>query len=811
MVSWFHLFKFQWASFEDVIRSKDDDSNYTAFLAGFERQASFENLKNEEGRVEASKTWLKDGSGGPGVVLIIRGKKGGEGRGLIDVVHHLEFWSDEDNQPCVLGLSNFDSSARAVAIDLEELFDELVPQKKMALASLKDRFVPSIEGLISGRHKIRERFVPQMFEDIPQINSLSGRPRGVYLPFPLWSLLWTKMEDSEDEFDVEGPNQPSFMLSKLVEGLELLLENDKSTFSLWEPHAQRLVDFLWVAANELSPGVSVHQVDGAWEAIHFHRKCFRTLIDFHRRLGEAFGDAEEESHTSSVDPVQGGVAEARDRGDSADGKKSKKKGRLGVKDDEAEAEETATEDSLPPPPLGVARPPGDPLTQQGLPQEVSDWTSALLAGFLSSAKALESAGISLKEFATVNKESVEKKECQTKATSKWLPSAVFLLRILSAEEGWATEGLPNLSEFAHQLVDMKISQATQLVRAKAKEESWCGCILKSGLGDFLKRGFVAEDVNVAPSGFSVLFFHPSCFTETDSDEFNAQHLKETFGDGKISDDLIRALNKMQIYVPASTYEAADQLRAAISFLECVCGPKTIATGGYKRGLAIMEARRPRFEAETSTDKFFLLNYLYMMDRVFQSFCESILPYINQQDPIIFFAETKRADYMELLVDDPMDKWFVQGMKLSFQSPLILAGRGSLEGVVELNGPGKRKSSGEGEGRAISTKGAKKRSTSEEDELAKEDYVHDWKLPPGKRMSHFFAPHMKANIAGVPSVPHHHTGRPTAVCLRYQLENGPKCKRGKGCLLAHIRPSDMSPEAYDALSSHLKRVYTSVSA
>ena len=67
MVSWFHLFKFQWASFEDVIRSKDDDSNYTAFLAGFERQASFETLKNEEGRVEASKTWLKDGSGGPGV------------------------------------------------------------------------------------------------------------------------------------------------------------------------------------------------------------------------------------------------------------------------------------------------------------------------------------------------------------------------------------------------------------------------------------------------------------------------------------------------------------------------------------------------------------------------------------------------------------------------------------------------------------------------------------------------------------------------------------------------------------------------
>jgi hypothetical protein len=336
--------------------------------------------------------------------------------------------------------------------------------------------------------------------------------------------------------------------------------------------------------------------------------------------------------------------------------------------------------------------------------------------------------------------------------------------------------------------------------------------MKSGLGDFLKRGFVAEDINVASSGFSVLFFHPSCFTETDSDDFSMQYIKETFGDGKKSDDLVRILNRMQIYVPPSTYEAADQLRAAISFLECVCGPNTIATGGYKRGLSIMEARRPRFEAEMRSDKFFLLIYLYMMDRVFQAFCESLQLYINEQDPITFFAETRRADDMEALVDDSMDKWFVQGMRLSYQPPLILIGRSSLEGVVDINRSGNGKTSGEGEGRSSSTKLTKKRPSSVLPRVCPRASM--WKngdYHQERRCQVYFAPHMKSNFAGLPNVPHHQTGRPTPICLRYQIENGTKCRAGKGCPLAHIRPSDMSREAYDTMSNHLKKVYSSTSA
>ena len=84
---------------------------------------------------------------------------------------------------------------------------------------------------------------------------------------------------------------------------------------------------------------------------------------------------------------------------------------------------------------------------------------------------MEKAGGLLQEFATINKHSIEKKEEKKKATSRWLPSALFVFRVLSAEDGWRTTGVPDLTDFAIQLTDMKIFQATQLVRDKAKEES----------------------------------------------------------------------------------------------------------------------------------------------------------------------------------------------------------------------------------------------------------------------------------------------------------------------------------------------------
>jgi hypothetical protein len=126
---------------------------------------------------------------------------------------------------------------------------------------------------------------------------------------------------------------------------------------------------------------------------------------------------------------------------------------------------------------------------------------------------------------------------------------------------------------------MKIFGATQQIRSKAQEEKWKGGMLKAGVSEFLKREFVSEDILVGPSGFSVLFFFPSGYSKTDSEDIRMQQVRETFGDGDLPEEMIKAFSKLHLFVPDNTYKAAEQLQVAISFLESVCGGMTIATAG----------------------------------------------------------------------------------------------------------------------------------------------------------------------------------------------------------------------------------------
>jgi hypothetical protein len=429
---------------------------------------------------------------------------------------------------------------------------------------------------------------------------------------------------------------------------------------------------------------------------------------------------------------------------------------------------------------------------------------------------MESAGFSLNEFAIVNKNNIEKKEEKKKATSRWLPSAVFLFRALSSEDGWQTAGVPELTAFAVQLTEMKIFQATQLVRDKAREEGWPGGILKAGLSDFLKRGFMSEDIQVAPSGFSVLFFHSSGHTETDGEEFGMQQIREAFGDGEMPEDMVKAFNRMQVFVPENTYKAADQIKTAVKFLECICGDRTIATSGYKCGLKILEDNRRIFDSEASRNKIFLLNYLYMLDRVFQAFCKELRRYESEPDPILYARAVNGEGWMDRMIESATQPWIVQGILPSFASPLVLQGRTSLDGVVDISGTGGKQRGGPGVGGGVGAAARKGGGAGNaapagnvaggpawHKELPGDEVVQEWRLPTGKRMADFFGPHKKENLVGIPKVSHHRTGRPAPLCLRFQLG---KCRQGAGCVLSHIRPQEIPRDTRDAITSHLKGIY-----
>ena len=136
-------------------------------------------------------------------------------------------------------------------------------------------------------------------------------------------------------------------------------------------------------------------------------------------------------------------------------------------------------------------------------------------------------GLAIREAVQANRSSKDKEEEKKKA-SKWLPNSLYILKVLSAENGWDMPGVPELNPFASKLFEMKLLQAIQFVHAKAKDDGWSGCILKSGLSEFLNCGPVAEDINETPSGFSVLFFHQSAYSEGDDESHSMQALREAY-------------------------------------------------------------------------------------------------------------------------------------------------------------------------------------------------------------------------------------------------------------------------------------------
>lgn len=850
MVSWFRFLDAHWSDLEHQLRP---NGGHSAAIRTHESFRAIKAAPSDE--IETGfKTWLKDSKDCPGVLMVVRGKSNSN-KGMVDTIHHLKQVKDKTNVAVVMGVDGLSYVTTMVGVPLLDLFGDLCVIKKTRSAAMKDWYIPTIEGLMEDRHPIADKFAPRILDECEQVDSIRQWPNSMFVPFPIVEMIWSVESDEEDEEPLPleaGSVPPRALLLRLVAGARLKKENQPRWFMEWRGVIQNVVTFLWAHVLDLSLGNHVVALNGNRNWNKHAVRCSHELLEFTEGLdGESSSssnDGEEEKVSTRFQIARGGRRGGTRRESTEDvrmgvaatspriraqptrrGKNLSDQRSTNTSDSEAEelvgvrraALRKSAETVLPPPPRGIPQPAPAPAPEHAVPTEAmppgaEDWAKRLLQGILASTKAMQKAGDSMHEFAIVNKNNIEKKDEKKKATSRWLPSAVFLFQVLSAEDGWFTTGVPELTEFAEQITEMKIFQATQLIRDKAKEEGWPGGILKAGISDFLKRGFMAEDIQLAPSGFSILFFHPSGYSETDGKEFRFQQGREVFGKGEMPDEVIKALSSQQIFVPENTYQAADQIRTAVKFLECLCGDRTIATSGYKFGLRMIEENRRIFDSETSLDPIFLLNYMYMLDRVFQAFCKELRRFEKEPDPIQEASAVVGDGWMEKMIAEPIQKWVIQGQIPIFASPLILRGKSPSKGVMDLSEAGKKQGVAIGAGAPIGGAPRQGRKAGRQvpllpdgnsplwhSELSSDECVKDWRLPSGKKLADFFGPHKKENLVGLLKVMHHKSGRPAQPCLRYQLE---KCRQGAGCPFAHIRPKDIPRDIHDAITSHIKGVY-----
>jgi hypothetical protein len=190
----------------------------------------------------------------------------------------------------------------------------------------------------------------------------------------------------------------------------------------------------------------------------------------------------------------------------------------------------------------------------------------------------------------------------------------------------------------------------------------------------------------------------------------------------------------------------------------VGGEDTIAVGGYTVGHQHLTRSCRLFEAK---DNLFLLNYMYMLDRVFQSFCSELKTYIDEEDPVQIAKATEAQRWMEKLVETPVQNWKVTGTIPMYSSPSAWDERKLGEGVVDLSG-GKGRSIGEGGGAASPPSKRKKVEKGQGDEkelpwhrvLDSNEYVKDWFLPSNNKVFQYFNPDRAENFVGLPMVTHH---------------------------------------------------------
>ena len=283
MVSWFRFLDTRWSDFEHQLRP-----NGTSAAIGVHE--AFKAVKGSSSdEIESGfKDWLKDSKDCPGVVMVVRGK-GNSKKGMVDTMHHLKQVKNLKDVTIVMGVDGLSAVTTMVGVQLiADLFSDLSSMKKTRSIAMKDRYIPTIEGLIDDRHPIAERFTPRILEECEQVDSIRQWPNSIFVPFPIVDLIWSVESDDEDEEPLPleaGSVPPRALLLRLVAGARLKKESQPQWFKEWRGVIQNVATFLWAHVVDLSVGNHLHVLNGNRKWDRHAVKCSHELLEFTEGLG----------------------------------------------------------------------------------------------------------------------------------------------------------------------------------------------------------------------------------------------------------------------------------------------------------------------------------------------------------------------------------------------------------------------------------------------------------------------------------------------------------------------------------------------
>ena len=365
-------------------------------------------------------------------------------------------------------------------------------------------------------------------------------------------------------------------------------------------------------------------------------------------------------------------------------------------------------------------------------------------------------------------------------------TARHLFRLLSART-WA-DTQPALNPFVTKLVeDQKISRAlNQLASATS---TWTYQVSLKQFSQLLSHGYLAQHPCQQPGGFTAFMCGPRPTKPQRNLELERDHMRFTFGDGKVDEQSIKHYLKQDFTIPKTFHELNDQLGATIQLLELLTHPGGIAVAGYTHGLQLINQHRAFLQPQIAEDPTLAASLLWFLDCVFQQFLTHLTSFAI--DPASALQRAQAASLHTLQVRDIDHR--LDPLRLH-----ILPQLSSLPGLLTSDRPRDRTP-------RTAQPAAPPASTQKTWWSTNPGPNPKWAIPAGKTYADYFNPRneqCRPNLSDWPHIPHHRTKDAQPICLRYQIQGhcNPNCPK------AHLPPRHLSRDVTNQLTQRLAAIY-----
>jgi hypothetical protein len=119
-------------------------------------------------------------------------------------------------------------------------------------------------------------------------------------------------------------------------------------------------------------------------------------------------------------------------------------------------------------------------------------------------------------------------------------------------------------------------------------------VTDNGLVQFLTQGYICKTMDKRPGGFTLFMFCPIYVEGAHNPRLVEQSIRETFGDAKLSEDIVKFYAKMNFYIPATFADFMVQLETCYRTLELFTCRKGITSKGYRPAYKIMSEDTRRY-------------------------------------------------------------------------------------------------------------------------------------------------------------------------------------------------------------------------